>query len=630
MYWLGRLPSEAGFVVSLPEMVNVPQLLRRLVFGLRFRLLVLVILACAPLVAITLRSALEDRKRSREAWEQRSLNLTVETFTAEQNAINKARTFLTETAASTPVKLYLANPADTNKAEKLKDFFYEVYAGNRDRQFGNVGIVSADGHVIASALTDRNPDHSRREYFKAVSTTSRPPFGHGPLERRSEDGLSVTFGLRIPGILRGAQREPKAVLFATMALRHPRRANMEVLDHTLPSAIWTEFNQRGDVIFEHKGEKSKGVRRFPQELIAEVFSRTNGTLEYVDLEGQTQIASFATIEGKLSRRPTATILTIPKNDLFAAADRALARNLTWLGTAVAVAMGIGWIGSRVLVLQPVQAVVKSSTRLAEGDLTARTGLSYGSDELGALTRAFDRMAHALQQREEERQKANHKLQVLSRRLVEVQEGERRHIARELHDEIGQALTAADLNLRASIEANGSTPLLPRLTASSEMIRSVLEKVQDMSLNLRPSMLDDLGLESAVRWYTTRQAELARLEAEFVSDPLDRRLDPVIETECFRIAQEALTNVVRHARATSVRVRLAAQDGCLCLSVKDDGIGFDVSALREQAVRGKSLGLLSMEERAALAGGGLELRSAPEMGTEVRAWFPLRWRDESRT
>jgi signal transduction histidine kinase len=99
---------------------------------------------------------------------------------------------------------------------------------------------------------------------------------------------------------------------------------------------------------------------------------------------------------------------------------------------------------------------------------------------------------------------------------------------------------------------------------------------------------------------------------------------MIETECFRVAQEALTNVVRHAQAKAVTVELRQEDGQLHLRVRDDGIGFEVAAVREQAMRGASLGLLSMEERALLAGGGLELTSSPGQGTEVHAWFPLKW------
>jgi len=217
-----------------------------------------------------------------------------------------------------------------------------------------------------------------------------------------------------------------------------------------------------------------------------------------------------------------------------------------------------------------------------------------------------------------------KLQKLSRRLVETQETERRTIARELHDEIGQGLTGAQMNLQTALQSPAAGALAPQLTQSLELVERVLEQVRDISLNLRPSMLDDLGLEPALRWYTNRQATLAGLQARFAIDSLERRLDPLIETECFRIAQEALTNVVRHAQAHTVTVELHLKDERLDLTVRDDGVGFEVAPVREQAVRGASLGLLSMEERAVLTGGGLEYRSVPGQGTAVLAWFPLKW------
>jgi signal transduction histidine kinase len=231
--------------------------------------------------------------------------------------------------------------------------------------------------------------------------------------------------------------------------------------------------------------------------------------------------------------------------------------------------------------------------------------------------------------EAEREKYSHKLRELSRRLVEVQETERRHIARELHDQIGQSLTIAELNLQALLQSphkgkNGNHS--ERLKETLSVIENVLEQVRDLSLNLRPSLLDDLGLEPALRWYVGRQAATAKLSATVELDPLENRLDPVIETECFRIAQEAFTNVLRHSKARSVTVRLHREDGTLHLRVKDDGVGFEVATTRDEAVRGASLGLLSMEERAALAGGGLEFVSHPGDGSEVHAWFPLHWRN----
>ncbi|HXI73923.1 MAG TPA: PAS domain S-box protein [Verrucomicrobiae bacterium] len=225
----------------------------------------------------------------------------------------------------------------------------------------------------------------------------------------------------------------------------------------------------------------------------------------------------------------------------------------------------------------------------------------------------------------QRQEYSRTLRSLAHRLVEAQETERRNIARELHDEIGQALTVTQLNLQEMLQSPGAEDLKPRLNESLQEVERVLEQVQDISLDLRPSMLDDLGLEAALVWLTNRQAAVAGLKAEVQTDPLKRRLDMVIETECYRIAQEALTNVVRHARAHAVFVELRAVDGQLHLRVRDDGVGFDVAATREKAVSGGSLGLLSMEERAVLGEGRLELASGHEQGTEVHAWFPLRWR-----
>src|SRR5207249_7887148 len=150
------------------------------------------------------------------------------------------------------------------------------------------------------------------------------------------------------------------------------------------------------------------------------------------------------------------------------------------------------LGGNFLVLRPVYALARSSGRLVSGDLTARTGLPQGKDELGRLTLAFDLMAQALEQRELERKGASHKLQILSHRLVEVQETERRQIARELHDEIGQSLTVAEMNLQAALKTSGQAKMSHRLQESIQAVERVLEQVHDLFLNLRLYILDVLG------------------------------------------------------------------------------------------------------------------------------------------
>ena len=215
------------------------------------------------------------------------------------------------------------------------------------------------------------------------------------------------------------------------------------------------------------------------------------------------------------------------------------------------------------------------------------------------------------------------LQTLSGRLLAAQEIERRALARELHDEIGQALTAVKIDLQNLQRRAGGTDLARQVEGSMAVVEGALQQVRSMSLDLRPSLLDDLGLVSALRWYLDRQVQRTGVSARFWADPSATRLPPDVETVCFRVAQEALTNVARHAQATEVQLILRQEAVGVELSIRDNGRGFDVGAAREGALRGGSLGLLGMEERVLLAGGRLEIQSAPGQGTEVKATLPVK-------
>jgi signal transduction histidine kinase len=218
--------------------------------------------------------------------------------------------------------------------------------------------------------------------------------------------------------------------------------------------------------------------------------------------------------------------------------------------------------------------------------------------------------------------ANDRLQTLSRRLLDAQETERRRISRELHDGIGQAITAAQLNLRVLQRRPGAQLLGELLEENIAMLGEVLQDVRHLSLDLRPPLLDDLGLVAALEWYTQQQARRAGLDAIVQAEVEEGRIHPTLETACFRLAQEAVTNVIRHAHAKTLRVDLRQEGGELHLLVRDDGVGFDVTAMRQPGARVASLGLLGMEERATLIGGGIEFRSTPNRGTEVHAWVPM--------
>jgi signal transduction histidine kinase len=253
--------------------------------------------------------------------------------------------------------------------------------------------------------------------------------------------------------------------------------------------------------------------------------------------------------------------------------------------------------------------------------------ALGSDTLEALALVADTIAQGAErkQAEEGLRRANEQLHVLSRRLFQIQENERRHLARELHDQLGQALTAAKIDLQAAQSLEERTAIVRRLDDSIAILERLLQQVRQLSLELRPPLLDDLGLVPALRWYLDQQAQRADLRVEFFADPALERVDAAIETACFRVAQEALTNAVRHARARTVSVELDRTPEVLHLVVRDDGIGFDVAT----AQQGASLGLLGMRERVALVGGELDCKSAPGRGTEVHAFFPVRFRPDAQ-
>ena len=218
------------------------------------------------------------------------------------------------------------------------------------------------------------------------------------------------------------------------------------------------------------------------------------------------------------------------------------------------------------------------------------------------------------------------LKTLSQRVLEVQEAERRYVAIELHDELGQLLTAIKINLQSSERFKDQVPG-EHNAENIRIVEDALQQVRRLALALRPSMLDDLGLLPALRWMAEQSATRNGFAVTFYIDRLPDRLAPDIEVACFRIVQEALTNIARYAQAKLVEINLLQEGQTMVLIVKDDGCGFDVVAMRADALAGGSIGVLGMQERAELIGGQFNIESAPGQGSTVRLHFPLRLRGE---
>ena len=215
-----------------------------------------------------------------------------------------------------------------------------------------------------------------------------------------------------------------------------------------------------------------------------------------------------------------------------------------------------------------------------------------------------------------------RLQALTRQLLSLQEAEKKHTARELHDEVGQSLTALKLNLQAMQYQVTEAAVHTQLNDSIGIVDRALAQVRGLLLDLRPTLLDDLGLTSALRSHLDRTMQRTGIAIHFESDAFSERLPTEIETICYRVVQEALTNISKHASADQVTVTLRRLESELQFSIQDDGVGFHVAAARERGAQGKSLGLISMEERVLLGGGRIEIESSPSAGTKITAWLPL--------
>lgn len=220
---------------------------------------------------------------------------------------------------------------------------------------------------------------------------------------------------------------------------------------------------------------------------------------------------------------------------------------------------------------------------------------------------------------DERRRSQH----LSRRVVEAQEDERRHIARELHDEIGQSLTGVKMALEMAARFS-SDSVKGDLLKVGAMVDGLLARVRVISLNLRPAMLDDLGLLPALLWHFENYSGQTGVSVDFKHKGLGRRLRPEVETAAYRIIQEALTNVARHAEVKEAIVLVWLDGASLCLQIEDRGAGFEPTSLR--TAHGSS-GIVGMRERATSLGGRFRLESSPVDGTVVFVVLPFDEGDE---
>jgi len=272
----------------------------------------------------------------------------------------------------------------------------------------------------------------------------------------------------------------------------------------------------------------------------------------------------------------------------------------------------------------VRSVTKPLNKLTEGVKALGRGAHienipvYTEDEIGKLASAFNDMSQSLKMREEALRDSEQRLRSLSSQLIKAQEKERSRLSKELHDELGQAL--ALLKHRVRYVQRELSEAYPSLSIDCEQtgqyIDQIIETVRRLSKELSPSILQDLGLSSALRWLIKNFAKQYSLETSFEIDDIDHLFSEEAQTNLYRISQEALTNIIKHAEASHVSFVVKKNDKSVSMVIEDDGKGLDLHNIRTSHTTERGLGLDTMEERARMLGALLEIQGRPGEGTRI--------------
>ena len=301
----------------------------------------------------------------------------------------------------------------------------------------------------------------------------------------------------------------------------------------------------------------------------------------------------------------------------------------WTGTILVVVLIVNFVMGR-FVLQRLENLAQEITGFGQGQMPAPAA-NASMDEIGQLASTFHTMARQVEARNAENNALSERLQrqssqrgELLKQLITIQEDERKRVARDLHDQLGQSLTGLSFKVVAAQQKLFSNPdlALKELIQTQTLISDTAKQMYDMILALRPSVLDDMGLAAALRSHIERTLDGTGIGFNIDDSGLSKRLPPEMETTLYRVFQEALVNIVRYSKAASVQIKLHCTDGIFEGEVSDNGRGFDLHSVRRDGSKPHGLGLVGMQERIELIGGCLEILTQPGCGTTLKIHIPL--------
>lgn len=504
-------------------------------------------------------------------------------------------------------------PPSENSREQLPQLLPTILKGFP--QFANLGVLDLDGNIA----------------FSSVLPHRRVNMAQLPVFRQALESREVEVGSYLVGLI-----VERPILIMAKALRDQGGKGHQVLFAALDLAWLGELAQQaglpsdsalfivdrhGTILASSLGAKIPESSRNRIEGFDKLIKRPNVLTRCETPDGISRLAVATALKGV---RDVWVVVGPPEANVYSVADAIYYRDLIVLAMLAILAVASSLAATEFSVLRDIRKLAAATYRFGKGELDARVPVPAPYGEIRDVTTTFNAMADNLQSRHREAILAQERLRGLTHRLQNVRDNESARIAQELHDELGQELTV----LRLEVERLRRKVVNPNGAAAPEELAAVIDElgqgidasvrsVRRIASELRPGVLDRLGLVAGIEWLLNEFERRTGIVTSLAAENLEERVDPDISTALFRITQEALTNVARHAGASAVSAEISGAPQEITLQIRDNGKGFDAAA----APTTHSLGLFGMKERARRVGGAMEISSAPGKGTELRVAIP---------
>ena len=571
--------------------------------SLRARLIAVAVVALLPALAFVLLYA-NPEERDLQATEVRSeaLRLAQDGASRVDRLLQGSHQLLVTASGLVPI-----GTLDERRCNRMLG---QVLT--RDPRYGDLGVIDPSGDIRCSAERQGlGFNVAGVDWFEKAVRARRFTVSGYQLSGPSGEPVVVT---AYPVVTGG---DVRSVVYATLALDQMSR----VIARSDPGegTTVTVVDGRGTVLARSHAQAEwvgRSLRRQP--VVRSVLQEGEQVDDVTGPGGDARLYASTPVE----RAPADSMFVMERFSEAAILGRFgpdPLRETALLALVALLAVVLALAGGEYLVVRRIRRLVEATRRLAEGDLSARSGAAEGRGELARLARSFDEMAASLERRDAELKRTAEDHRRLLAHLVQAQEEERRRIASDVHDDSIQAMTAVGLRLGTLRQLAQDSAERATLAQLEETVRTATTRLRDLLFQLRPPALERSGLVDTVESYAQRLDWGRDVEVRVASD-LDRDLPAETGAIAFRIVQEALTNARKHAAPTHVEVALGERAGGLWVRVRDDGRGFPLDLAAEP--RPGHMGLTGTRERAEIAGGWWKVDSEHGAGTSVEFWLPL--------